>query len=244
MPARHPDAERVGARGQARGDGDLARTRIRSCRTATCCCRTGRRWARATARSSSRASRCRSTELRDIEIVVPGRLTTAFLVLRMCLGRVRATASCRSTRSSTRSPSGRADAGLADPRGPAHLRGRGPAEGRRPRRVVAARDRPAAAARRRTSPAATSAPTSCPTLSDVLRESIQAGLDNRDEAMRTRMRLRARPRHGARRPLRRHVRQRAHVRLRRRGPAGRRELLSRAEALGAFEQPVKVEFVG
>ena len=42
-------------------------------------------------------------ELRELEIVVPGRMTTAFLTLRLALGDFRS-ASCRSTGSSTRSP--------------------------------------------------------------------------------------------------------------------------------------------
>ena len=45
--------------------------------------------------------------LRELEIVVPGRLTTAYLVLRLALGATCAFASCRSTKSSTRSPGSR-----------------------------------------------------------------------------------------------------------------------------------------
>ena len=51
-------------------------------------------------------------QLREEEIVVPGRLTTAYLVLRMALGGRRPRARCRSTRSSTRWPRVRARAGL------------------------------------------------------------------------------------------------------------------------------------
>ena len=52
-------------------------------------------------------------ELRESEIVVPGALTTAFLVLGMALGAdVRAAARCRSTGSSTRSRRARREAGL------------------------------------------------------------------------------------------------------------------------------------
>ena len=42
-------------------------------------------------------------ELADAEIVVPGTLTTSFLTLRLVARRRSATASCRSTRSRTRS---------------------------------------------------------------------------------------------------------------------------------------------
>ena len=51
-----------------------------------CCCRTVRASAPATARSSSRGSGSRSTSCATIEIVIPGELTTAFLVLKMALG--------------------------------------------------------------------------------------------------------------------------------------------------------------
>ena len=42
-------------------------------------------------------------DLRGMEIVVPGAMTTAFLDLRLVLGDVRRSASCRSSRSRTRS---------------------------------------------------------------------------------------------------------------------------------------------
>ena len=42
-------------------------------------------------------------DLRGLTIAVPGTLTTAYLALRMCLGRTSATWSCRSTRFSMRS---------------------------------------------------------------------------------------------------------------------------------------------
>ena len=56
----------------------------------------------------------------------------------------------------------------------------------------------------------------------MLAESIRAGLDNRAGGARLRGAVRARARRRADRPLRRHVRERADLRLRRRGPRGRR----------------------
>ena len=62
-----------------------------------------------------------TADLRDIEILVPGELTTAFLVLRLCLsilplprGAVRPDQRGGSVRASRR--------GSPDPRGPAHVR--------------------------------------------------------------------------------------------------------------------------
>ena len=60
---RHPDAERVGDRGPARGQRDLARRVSARRRPLRCCCPTVRRWATATGRSSSRASRSSSAVL-------------------------------------------------------------------------------------------------------------------------------------------------------------------------------------
>ena len=78
--------------------------------------------------------------------------------------------------------SGRAERRPADPRGPADLRRVGAPQGARPRRVVAGRDRPAAAARRQRRPRATSA-TARRTSRRCSREAIRVGLDHRDEAL-------------------------------------------------------------
>jgi 1,4-dihydroxy-6-naphthoate synthase len=81
-------------------------------------------------------------------------------------------------------------------------------------------------------------------LSDVLRESIQAGLDNRDEAMEYAMQFgRGLDTELADRFVGMYVNELTCDY----GEEGRqavRELLSRAEKLGTYEQPVKVEFVG
>ena len=144
----HPDAERVGDRGPARGDGDLDGRLRRASPTATSSCRTAPRWGSATARSSSRASRSTSTRSASVEIVIPGRLTTAYLALRLALG---ADPAVREQRVRPDPRRGRLRAGRRrpdHPRGPADLRRVGAAQGDRPRRVVAGRDGLAAAARR------------------------------------------------------------------------------------------------
>ena len=68
------------------------------------------------------------SRLHELEIAVPGAMTTAFLVLRMCLGDFRYR-EVPFDQIIEEVQSGRADAGPADPRGPADLRGRGPAQG-------------------------------------------------------------------------------------------------------------------
>src|SRR5947208_9441970 len=81
-------------------------------------------------------------------------------------------------------------------------------------------------------------------VSDVLRESIQAGLDNRDEAMEHALKFgRGLDAELADRFVAMYVNELTCDY----GEEGRqavRELLSRAERLGPCEQPVKVEFVG
>ncbi len=80
-------------------------------------------------------------------------------------------------------------------------------------------------------------------LSTVLRESIRTGLDKSRRGNGVRDGVQPRDRAAPRPTVRRHVRQRSHLRLRRRGTARGRELLRRAEALGAYEHAVRVEFV-
>src|SRR5204863_4353894 len=81
-------------------------------------------------------------------------------------------------------------------------------------------------------------------LSDVLRESIQAGLDNREEAMEYALQFgRGLDTQLADRFVAMYVNELTCDY----GEEGRqavRELLKRAEAIGTYEQPVKVEFVG
>ena len=80
-------------------------------------------------------------------------------------------------------------------------------------------------------------------LSTVLQDSIRTGPRQSQRGDGVRDGVQPRPRAAPRRPLRRHVRQRPDVRLRRRGSGAVEELLRRAEALGAYERPVRVEFV-
>ena len=82
----HPDAERLGGRGPARGDGALRRRLPGSRRPLRRCSPTARRSARATGRSSSRAASSRSTSCARSRSSRPGRLTTASRVLRLALG--------------------------------------------------------------------------------------------------------------------------------------------------------------
>jgi 5,8-dihydroxy-2-naphthoate synthase len=81
-------------------------------------------------------------------------------------------------------------------------------------------------------------------LSDVLRDSIQAGLDNRDEAMEYALQFgRGLDSELADRFVGMYVNELTCDY----GDEGRqavRELLKRAEALGTYERPVRVEFVG
>ena len=124
-------------RGPARGDARSRWAPTRTSPTATCCCRTAPRWARATGRSSSRASRSTSTRCARLEIVIPGRLTTAYLVLRLALGEDVRVRELPFDRILDEVASGRADAGLVIHEGQLTYAEAGLAQGARPRRVVA-----------------------------------------------------------------------------------------------------------
>jgi 1,4-dihydroxy-6-naphthoate synthase len=181
-------------------------------------------------------------DLRQLEIAVPGALTTAFLVLRMWIGSFRYRevpfdAIIDEVRS------GRADAGLLIHEGQLTYEAEGlkkvvdlgewwlletglplPLGANVARRDVGAE--------------------SLFELSDVLRDSIQAGLDNRAEAMEYALQFgRGLDTELADRFVGMYVNELTCDY----GDEGRqavRELLTRAEALGAYEQPVRVEFVG
>ena len=85
VAARHPDAEPVGARGAARGDGDLARrVPLRAGGLRAAAARREHRLGLRPGRSS-RAGPITREELYEVEIVVPGALTTSFLALRLFL---------------------------------------------------------------------------------------------------------------------------------------------------------------
>jgi len=179
-------------------------------------------------------------DLRDVEIAVPGELTTAFLVLRMCIGGFRYR-EVPFDQIIDEVVSGRADAGLLIHEGQLTY----PDEGLKkvvdlgewwlletglplPLGVnVARRDVPR-----------------LDELSTVLRESITAGLDHREEAVAYALEFaRDLDRDDADRFIDMYVNELTCDY----GDEGRqavRELLARAEALGTYEQPVKVEFVG
>jgi 1,4-dihydroxy-6-naphthoate synthase len=181
-------------------------------------------------------------ELRQVEIAVPGKMTTAFLVLRMVLGEF----SYREVpfdRILEEVTSGRAEAGLLIHEGQLTYEG----EGLRkcidlgewwlletglplPLGVnVARRDLGEDKLR---------------DLSAVLRDSIEAGLANRDDAMRYALRFGRGldPELGDR-----FVGMYVNELTCDYGEEGRQavqELLARAQAAGAFTEPVRVEFVG
>ena len=168
-------------------------------------------------------------------------MTTAFLVLRLALGdfRYREVPFDRDPR---RGAEGRADAGLVIHEGQLTYASHGlekcstSASGGCSRRACRCRSAS-------TSRGATSA-TRLPALSAVLRASIEAGLANRGEAMEYAL--------GFGRGLDlaladRFVGMYVNELTCDYGDEGRQaveELLGRAEAAGAFEQPVRVEFVG
>jgi len=180
-------------------------------------------------------------DLRDIEIVVPGRLTTAFLVLGMALGAPFAHRPLPFDRILEEVKSGRADAGLLIHEGQLTFADEGLAkvldlgewwllETGLPLPLgvnVVRRDVPR-----------------LDELSSVLRESITAGLDHREEAVSYALDFaRDLERADADRFIDMYVNELTCDY----GDEGRQavaELLRRAEATGAYERPVRVDFVG
>jgi 1,4-dihydroxy-6-naphthoate synthase len=180
--------------------------------------------------------------LREVEIAVPGTMTTAFLVLRMCLGDTFRFRQVPFDQIIDEVVSGRARAGLLIHEGQLTYE----AEGLKkvvdlgewwlletglplPLGVNAARRDLGAG--------------TLFELSAVLRDSIQAGLDHREEAMEHALRFgRGLDTELADRFVGMYVNELTCDY----GEEGRqavRELLTRAEAMGAYEQPVKVDFV-
>jgi 1,4-dihydroxy-6-naphthoate synthase len=179
-------------------------------------------------------------DLRKVEIAVPGRLTTAFLVLGMVLGRPFAHRPLPFDQIVDEVKSGRADAGLLIHEGQLTYADEGLAkvldlgewwllETGLPLPLGAnavRRDVPRLAE-----------------LSELLRRSIEVGLENRDEAVRYAL--------GYARDLDpetadRFIEMYVNDLTCDYGDEGRQaveELLRRAEATGAYEQPVRVEFV-
>jgi 1,4-dihydroxy-6-naphthoate synthase len=183
-----------------------------------------------------------SSELREVEIAIPGRMTTAFLVLRMVLGDFRHRV-VPFDEILDEVASGRAAAGLLIHEGQLTYADSGLEkcidlgewwllETGLPLPLgvnVARRDLGDDALRE---------------LSEVLRESIEAGLANRRRAMTYALRFGR----GLDEALGdRFVGMYVNELTCDYGDEGRqavRELLRRAEAIGAYEQPVRVEFVG
>ena len=181
-------------------------------------------------------------ELRRVDLAVPGRMTTAYLVLRLYLGDF-TSRELPFDRILDEVRSGRADAGLLIHEGQLTFEAEGLAkvvdlgewwllETGLPLPLgvnVARRDL---------------GPDVLRDLSAVLRESIQVGLDNRGEAMEYALRF------GRGLDIRladRFVGMYVNELTCDYGEEGRqavRELLRRAEELGTYEQPVRVEFVG
>ncbi len=181
-------------------------------------------------------------DLRETEIAVPGKMTTAFLVLRMAIGDF----SYREVpfdQIPDEVSSGRADAGLLIHEGQITYEAQGfkkvidlgkwwLLETGLPLPLgvnVARRDL---------------GPKVLHDLSEVLRDSIQAGLDNREEAMQYALKWgRGLDESLADRFVGMYVNELTCDY----GEEGReavQELLRRAEAIGAYDEPVRVEFVG
>jgi 1,4-dihydroxy-6-naphthoate synthase len=180
-------------------------------------------------------------ELRQVEVAVPGRMTTAFLVLRMVLGEF-AYREVPFDRIVDEVRSGRAAAGLLIHEGQLTYESEGLTkcldlgewwllETGLPLPLgvnVARRDLGDAVLH---------------DLSEVLRESIEAGLANRDDAMRYALRFgRGLDTALADRFVGMYVNELT-CDYGEEGRAAVRELLARAEQLGAFAAPVRVEFV-
>jgi 1,4-dihydroxy-6-naphthoate synthase len=180
-------------------------------------------------------------ELRQVEVAVPGRMTTAFLVLRMVLGEF-AYRELPFDRIVDEVRSGRAAAGLLIHEGQLTYESEGLTkcldlgewwllETGLPLPLgvnVARRDLGDAVLH---------------DLSEVLRESIEAGLANRDDAMRYALRFgRGLDAALADRFVGMYVNELT-CDYGEEGRAAVRELLARAERLGAFAAPVRVEFV-
>jgi 1,4-dihydroxy-6-naphthoate synthase len=181
-------------------------------------------------------------ELADAEIAVPGRMTTAFLVLRLALGDF-AYREVAFDRIADEVQSGRARAGLLIHEGQLTYEAQGFTkvidlgewwllETGLPLPLgvnVARRDL---------------GPERLHDLSGVLRDSIQAGLDNREQAMQYALRWgRGLDEALADRFVGMYVNELTCDY----GEEGRQavgELLRRAEAIGAYDEPVQVEFVG
>jgi 1,4-dihydroxy-6-naphthoate synthase len=180
-------------------------------------------------------------ELRRVEIAIPGRMTTAFLVLRMALGRFRYR-EVPFDRILDEVSGGRAAAGLVIHEGQLTYEAEGLAkcldlgewwllETGLPLPLgvnVARRD----------------LGDRLPALSDVLRASIEAGLANREEAMRYALQFGRGLDLGL---ADRFVGMYVNELTCDYGEEGRQaveELLGRAAASGAFDEPVRVEFVG
>jgi 1,4-dihydroxy-6-naphthoate synthase len=180
--------------------------------------------------------------LREVEIAVPGSMTTAFLVLRMFLGDTFRYREVPFDRIIEEVTSGRARAGLLIHEGQLTYEAEGlkkvidlgewwlletglplPLGANVVRRDLGAN--------------------TLFEVSEVLRDSIQAGLDNREEAMEYALRFgRGLDSALADRFVGMYVNELTCDY----GEEGRqavRELLTRAEAMGAYEQPVRVEFV-
>ena len=181
-------------------------------------------------------------DLRRVEIAVPGRMTTAFLTLKLKLGDF----SFREVpfdEIMDEVSSGKADAGLLIHEGPAHLRHCRLEEDRRSRRVVARRDRTAVAARRERRAARPWAGRAPRAVRLCWPSRSASGLENRERALEYALQFgRGLDDELADRFVGMYVNELTEDY----GEDGRRavrELLRRGEEIGAFTEPVRVEFV-
>ena len=126
-------------------------------------------------------------ELDQRVVAIPGKHTTAALLLRLYVGDP-PLIEVAFDKIPQAVLDGQADLGLLDPRGPDHAPEDGPHQGARPRRDLAARHRPAAAARRQRHAARPRRRDLHRALSQALRDSIAWAHANVDEALEYAMR--------------------------------------------------------
>ena len=180
-------------------------------------------------------------ELRETEIVVPGEMTTAFLTLRLYLGEFRYRV-LPFDRILDEVREGRADAGLLIHEGQLTYASLGLEKSRRPRRMVAAGNGPAAAARHQRRASRSRRGDAARALGGAARVD-QGGLDNREEAMQYAMQFgRGLDEQLADRFVGMYVNELTEDY----GDEGRKaveELLGRAQALGFYERDVELSFV-
>ena len=181
-------------------------------------------------------------EIRGKTIAIPGKLTTAYLTLQLCLGKDVRSTIMPFDQILPAVAEGRVDVGLIIHEGQLFYEDKGPAPGPRPRRVVVRPDRPAPAPgrqRRPQGPGRRRSSTRSPACWGEHR--VRPVPSPRGPGICPELRPRPRPRPG--RSLRRDVRERLDRRLRPPGPRGRADPPGPGRR-GGLVPAVDVEFVG